>query len=128
MYAPEEENLNWTTADISNIKTSAFADGSELYFHACRTGNWFTSNGSFAWLWAQQTHGTTYTFTGMWLDVGQSDYSNILGNGFQRNGFASKAYKTWRANRGEFADRPSEAWALPTASTGAFWGTFIYTL
>ena len=46
---------------------------------------------------------------------GRSTYQYIIGNGVERRGVASPSYLAWRKDRGEFAERPSEAYRLPTS-------------
>lgn len=118
LYTNKDEQLSWSTGDISSINSSAFSSSAVSKFYACRTGNTF-STGNFAQTWADKTGGDTYAYYGAFgkTDVGRSNYANINGNKFVRHGiFASKGYRAWAAKRGPVEARPGEAWALPQAS------------
>jgi len=115
-----DNDFRWYTSDIQKINSSAFASGVVSTFYSCRTGNNF-NNGNFAQMWADKTGGNTYAYSGT---NGRSDYTDILGNWWERHGpkIVYKAYNAWKAARtsnGQMYEKPGAAWSLPQAGPNA---------
>jgi len=137
-YGGESDNpLNIYASDLSQIKSSSFAENSSTYFGVCRTGNSFGNNSSFAQQWVNLTGGTALapvrSSSPPAKDNGRTYYGNIfpderstLHKGFSRLPLIGN--RTNKARR-EIA-RASVGYSefgcsnYPTITDGGSWQTF----